>query len=160
VALNKFGHSLANRGKTGDLEKSLTYLEHSLELREKIYANDPSSTIAARDVAVSLDGLGTSYADRSQHGDVEKASTYLRRGLDLRQKLFNNNPDSSGSARDLAVAHYVIAAVEYRKGDNQTALRHVRECYDILAPFISNGVKYDAPMMSMFNKLKEKFANE
>jgi tetratricopeptide (TPR) repeat protein len=101
VSLEKLGDFLVHRGQPGDAERALRDYTRSLEILEGLLKRNPESARAARDVSVSLNGLGDFLAQRGQPGDAEQALRDYTRSLEIREGLRERNPDSAQAARDV-----------------------------------------------------------
>lgn len=126
VSLVKLADFLALRGAPGDAEKALDCHRRSLEVRERLLQANANSAQAARDVSVSLDRLGDFLAQRRQPGDVAAAQAHYQRGLELRERLLKDTPDSARAARDVSVSLNKLAnllAASDNPADHLTARR-------------------------------------
>jgi hypothetical protein len=125
VSLERLGDFLAQRAQPGDAEQALGHFTRSLEVREKLLADNPGSAQAVRDVSVSLNKLGDFLARRAQPGDADKALGYFTRDLEMSEKLLADNPGSAQAVRDVYVSLWRVGDFLARRaqpGDADEAL--------------------------------------
>jgi hypothetical protein len=125
VSLERLGDFLASRGQPGDAEAALAHYQQSLSVRQQLWAANPNSAQAARDVSVSLNQLADFLASRGQPGDAEAALAHYQQSLSVRQQLWAANPNAAQAARDLMVSHERLSsALAARKDGAHSALEH------------------------------------
>lgn len=74
LIMDKLGAFLSARGKDGDAQQALGYLQRSLEMREQLLADYPQSVEAVREVSVSHLEMSRFH---ERHGEAEAARTCL-----------------------------------------------------------------------------------
>lgn len=129
VSLNKLGDFLLFRGQPGDAEKALLHLQRSLEVSEKLLADNPDSAQAVRDVSISLEKLGDLHLKRGQSADLEVAIAHFERSHEYAEKLLSLNQESAQAARDVSISLEKLGdclSLRGRPGDIATALRHYK----------------------------------
>src|SRR5262249_48856406 len=72
ISLYKLTDLHAQRSQPGDAEQALQHYTRSLEVRERLLAQNQDSAQAARDVSISLNRLADFLAQRGQPGDAEQ----------------------------------------------------------------------------------------
>ena len=80
VNLNKLGDFLARRAQPGDADKALGHYIRSLDMKEKLLADNPGSAEAVRDVVMSHRSMAIFVA---KCGDENAANRHLHAMLDL-----------------------------------------------------------------------------
>ncbi len=134
VSLNRLGDVYVERGRAGDLEAALEFYERDLEIAEKLYGANPESRESARDVSLSLERLGDVYWERRQTGDLDAALEKYGKGLEIREKLYEANPESREAARDVSISLERLGDV-YRArgqtGDVEAALEKYEKGLEI-----------------------------
>ena len=123
----QMGDVLIQRGQPGDAAQVEQHYTRSLDLAEKLLADNPGSAQAVRDVSVSLNKLGDFLAQRAQPGDADKALGHFTRSLALREKLLADNPGSAQAVRDVSVSLNKLGdflAQRAQPGDADKALGH------------------------------------
>jgi len=123
----QMGDVLLQRGQPGDAAQVEQHYTRSLDLADKLLADNPGSAQAVRDVSVSLEKLGDFLAQRAQPGDAEKALGYFTRDLSLSEKLLADNPGSAQAVRDVSVSLNKLGAFLAQRaqpGDAEKALGH------------------------------------
>ena len=141
ASLWQVGDFLANRGQPGDADKALGHFTRSLELREKLLADNPGSALAVRDVSVSLNRLGDFLAQRAQPGDADKALGYFTRDLALSEKLLADNPGSAQAVRDVSVSLNKLGdflAQRAQPGDADKALGHYTRSLELAKKLLAD----------------------
>ena len=127
ATLITLGDFLVQRGQKGDTEAALRDYTRGLELREKILQDNPNSTEAMREVSATLITLGDFLVQRGQKGDTEAALRDYTRGLELREKILQDNPNSTEAMRDVSVTLDRLGdflVQRGQRGDAETALKH------------------------------------
>ncbi|WP_395737078.1 DUF4062 domain-containing protein [Prosthecobacter sp.] len=104
LSLHALGAFLSQRGQPDDAAAALKYFTRQLEICEKILHVSPDSVQAGRDVFVSLTKVGNLLAQRGQPGDADTALSYLKRSLEICEKLLQANPDSALAMRDVSMS--------------------------------------------------------
>ncbi len=96
----------------------------SLKISRKLFANDPESAFAERDVSISLERLGDA---RIQAGDSAGALTAYKERLEFARRLLARQPGNLDVKRDVSVALNKIGDVELRDGNTKAALAAYEE---------------------------------
>jgi tetratricopeptide (TPR) repeat protein len=134
VSLNKLGDFYLQRGQRGDAERASSCFEECHDVLQKVWAADPQSHLAARDVSLSSAKLGDFYLQRGEPGDAEQALRCFEQSHGILRDLLAANPGSARAARDAAAVSGRLGDV-YRKrgrpGDAEEALRCLRESHDV-----------------------------
>src|SRR5258708_34336851 len=73
----------------------------SLDIRERLAQDDPSSALAQRDLGVSYDRLGDLML---RLGNDTEAERLYRLSLDIHQRLAHADPSSAQAQRDLSIS--------------------------------------------------------
>jgi len=155
VSLNKLADFLAARGQPGDAAQALAHYQRSLEVREQLLRDNPSSAQAARDVSVSLNKLADFLADRGQPGDAAQALAHYQRCQEVLEQLLRDNPGSAATIRDVVVSHYKLVGFGMQTGDQQLATRHRLACRAVLHEAVTAGMTFDAPIMELYRQLSQ-----
>ncbi len=128
--MSNIGGLLMERGQEGDIEQALRDYERSLEIRELLLRDHPDSRPVARAVTLSLDKLGFLLTKRGQDGDSKKALDCYERSLEMRQRMWEANPQNAQAARDLSSSHEKLGDFFLKRrneGDQEKALTHFKE---------------------------------
>lgn len=157
LSLLMLGDLLVSRNQPGDAELALEYFHRCLEIRKQLREDNPQSADAARDMSVSIEKLGTLLAFRGQRGDTQKALEYFQIGLEIREQLLEDDPQSAQAARDVVVSHFQMFVFHQRLNEKEAASIHLAQCFVILDSFIQTGQFMDAPMRQLHAKLKPYF---
>ena len=134
VSLDRLGDFLARRAQPGDADKALGHFTRSLEVREKLLADNPGSAQAVRDVSVSLNKLGDFLARRAQPGDADKALGHFTRCNELFEKLLADNPGSAQAVRDVCVSLEKLGIALSKRnqpGDSSKVANYFDRCVQI-----------------------------
>ncbi len=158
--LSKLGTLLYKREQLGDLDQAVAHHTRALEIREKLLAADPTSTIASKEVSVSLGRFADILAKRAKPGDDDNAVAYYNRSLSIREKLLAAAPESVEAAQDVSVAHYKIATYAWQHKDDKSNREHCRANYDMLKPRIEKGMIFDGPTMNFYKQLDKRFSGK
>ena len=137
----QMGDVLLQRGQPGDAAKVEQHATRSLELAEKLLADNPGSAQAVRDVPLSLDRLGNFLAERARPGDAAKALGHYTRSLALRERLLADNPGSAQAVRDVSVSLEKLGgflAQRAQPGDADQALGHYTRCNELLEKLLAD----------------------
>ena len=108
----------------GDVNNALDAAAQSLKISRKLFANDPESAFAERDVSISLERLGDA---RIQAGDSAGALKAYKERLEFARRLLARQPDNLDVKRDVSVALNKIGDVESRDGNTKAALAAYEE---------------------------------
>ena len=109
----------------GNLDDALTAYEDSLDISEKLAAQDPSNAGWQRDLSVSYDKIGDV---QSARGNLDGRAQGLRRtSLAIREKLAAQDPSNTGWQRDLSVSFNKIGDVQSARGNLDAALKAYRD---------------------------------
>ena len=92
--------------------KGLKYCEEALEMRKKIYNDNPR-------IADSLSTLGELYR---RMGDAKKGLEFSKKGLEMREKLYDKHPSIAKSLDDIGSCHKDL-------GDKKQALDCYKKAY-------------------------------
>jgi hypothetical protein len=117
LSLNRIGDLLHQRAGPGDLERALDGYRRGLAIRERLFQANPESADVARDISVSLNRIGDLLRRRAGPGDLERALDGYRRGLAIRERLLQANPESGEAARDLYISYDRMALTTEALGD-------------------------------------------
>ena len=131
---NQMGDVLRQRGQPGDAAQVEQHYTRSLELAEKLLADNPGSAQAVRDVSVSLDRLGDFLARRAQPGDADKALGHFTRCNELFEKLLADNPGSAQAVRDVCVSLEKLGIALSKRnqpGDSSKVANYFDRCVQI-----------------------------
>ena len=134
VSFNHLGDFLASRSKAGDAEQALAHYQRDLEISERLLGTNPESAQAERDVSFSLEQMGDFLTNRGQVGDVEQALAHYQRSLEIRERLFEANPESAQAARDVSFSLERLGDFLTRRGkagDADQALAHYQRGLEI-----------------------------
>ena len=107
----------------GDLAGALASYRASLEIAEKLVAQDPSNTQWQRDLSVGHTRIGDVLLAQ---GDLAGALTSYRADLGIAEKLAAQDPSNTQWQRDLTVSHTKIGDVHVSQGDSAGALASYR----------------------------------
>ena len=135
ISLDNLADLLCERAQPGDKDTALRHYTRSLELREKLLVDAPSSAQALRDVSVSLGKLGDFLAQRAQPGDSEQALAHYTRSLELREKLLADNPGTAQAMRDVSLSLGKLGdflAQHAQASNSDKALAHFTRCNELL----------------------------
>lgn len=135
LSLNQLGDFLAARGLPGDAQRSLAHYQRSLQMRQRLLADNPGNAQAARDVAISLGKLGDFLAARGAAGDAELALAYHRQNLEISERLLVASSGSAQAARDKAASLARLAGFIARRaapGDALQASTYLEQSLQIL----------------------------
>lgn len=157
VILEKLGEFLARHGQPSDAEKTLTLFERCVEIREDVMRQFPLSGQAARDLSVGLNKLGDYLTGLGRPGDADQALKHFTRDLEISEKLLKANSGSQQAVRDVVVSHYKLAGFAQKRGDAKSEETHGKAIVETLKERIAHGMEFDAPLMELFETLKEKF---
>ena len=157
VILEKLGEHLGRFGQASDAEKTLAIFERSLEIREELMKQFPLSGQTARDLSVSLNKLGDYLTALGRPGDAEQALKHFTRDLEISERLLKANSGSQQAVRDVVISHYKLAGFAQKRGDIKAEETHGKAIVAALKERIAHGMKFDAPIMALFEALKEKF---
>lgn len=123
VSLNNMGDFYLTHGRSSDAERALTHFEESLGIRKQIYAANPNSAQAARDLSMSLKMLGDVYLARVESGDADRAVAQFEQSLKIDQWLYAANPRSAQAARDLSLSYERLGEFYRARGWSGDAVR-------------------------------------
>ncbi len=98
------GDGFSQSGENGAAGNALKHYQAALAYDETRYKASPDDADVARDASVSFNKLGDFLAARGQSGDAPLALSYYQRGLETRERLLADNPDSARAARDVSVS--------------------------------------------------------
>ncbi len=121
VADNTLGVVLV---EAGDLAGARARFEQSLDLRERLAAQNPGSAEAQRDVSVSLERLGDVLVEA---GDLAGARARFEKSLELRERLAAQNPGSAQAQRDVWVSLGKLASLPDSRVTWQQVVAHMEE---------------------------------
>ncbi len=158
IGLEKLGDLLVLNGNAGEPEKTLALFAQSALLREELMKKYPTSAQVARDLSVGLNKLADFLTALDRPGDAEQAKAHFTRDLEISEKLLKANPESLEAVRDVAISRYKLAGFAQKRGETADEEKHIKACYELLAPHIAKGAKFDASIMDFFAVLKERFA--
>jgi tetratricopeptide (TPR) repeat protein len=158
MGLDKLGELLTQRAQPGDADKALTQYTRSLELREKLLADNPGSTDTKRDVCMGLENLGEFLIKRGQPGDADKAHAYYDRSLEIEAKLLTENPGSAWAVEDVVGSHSKLAGFAAKLGDKKGEALHRHIIFDLLKPYVERGGTFDPATMKLYGEVKAEFA--
>ncbi len=156
ITMEKVADLLARFGDKADAEKTLTLFTRSLEIREGLMRQFPFSGQTARDLSVGLNKLGDFLLVLGRPGDDVLALKHFTRDLEISEKLLKANPGSQQAARDVVISRYKLAGYAQKRGDATAEEAHGRAIVTVLKDRVANGMKFDAPIMALFEALKEK----
>ncbi|MBX7207567.1 MAG: DUF4062 domain-containing protein [Verrucomicrobiaceae bacterium] len=125
-SLGLLAEHLATRAGPGDLKLAFEHYTRSLKLQEEVLKADASSSVAARDVSVTLISFADFLAARGQPGDADMALKHLNRSLELREGLLKKE-GSPEARRDVSVCLNNVGGFLARRGspsDLDLALKH------------------------------------
>jgi len=115
--------ALGNRGHLafakGDLVEALQSYKASLEIAERLAAQDPGNAQWQRDLAASHGMIGDL---RVAQGELPQALESYEASLTIKQRLVAKDPGNTASQHNLAVSHAKIGHVHMRQGDLPKAL--------------------------------------
>ncbi len=101
-ALESFAYFLKDQsfqtGYHGSLRAALEDAERSLELANRLFAQDRSKPEGRRVLSVARAQLGDLLVLRSRPGDAEQALRLFTRGLEINEGLLKRSPKSAGAA--------------------------------------------------------------
>jgi tetratricopeptide (TPR) repeat protein len=155
ISLERLGDFLAQRAQPGDADKTLGHHTRSLEVREKLLADNPGSAQAALDVAISHERLGDFAGD---HGKPADAEAHYRHSLETWERMSKANPDNAYYARGGVVPLLRMAGLASKRGDKKDETLHRRAIHDLLKPRIERGMTFDPPTVKLYEVLKAEFA--
>ena len=90
--------------KREDAGRALASFEQSLEIAERLYAQNPADAQAARDVSMSHERLGNLYLRRGQDG-AGRALASFEQSLVIAERLYAQNTADAQPARGVVVSH-------------------------------------------------------
>ncbi|MDX2103496.1 MAG: toll/interleukin-1 receptor domain-containing protein [Alphaproteobacteria bacterium] len=99
----KLGDCHRRRGAEGDSLAAFEAYQHSLEITQRLEKENPTDGQAARDLSVSLTGLGDLNQPRAPDGDRAAILAAYQESLEIRRQLAAANPSDGQAARDLLV---------------------------------------------------------
>lgn len=123
---------------------------------QQLYEANPNSAQAADDLATSQERLAT-----IQQGvqDWDAARGSFQQSLELRQVLFESNPNSIYVARRLVVVLYQMGKLGTQSRDNEYATQHLNLCFHLLDHCITSGMQFDPLLMQLHEQLRSIFQN-
>lgn len=104
AVLNNLGDSYLQRAQQGDADRALDVLQKSMEIDQRLHAQNPNDARAARDLSITYERLGDLYLVRGEAGDGGRAVDLFKASLVIAQRLHDQNPKEVGGARDLAAS--------------------------------------------------------
>ncbi|MBU3915740.1 tetratricopeptide repeat protein, partial [bacterium] len=122
--------------KMGDSAKALTFFQNSLEIREKLWKEDPGNADKARDLSVSYNKIGDIYL---RMGDSRKALTSFQNDLEIAEKLWKED-HSFAKGMDIVSSHYKLGELLYKTGKKEEGKRYLRKALDILYAYKKEGI--------------------
>lgn len=128
IARLQYGSFLGKRRQSGDAEEALKLFTRSLEESELRLAQSPDSTVAQRDVSMSLYYLSGQLAARDQPGDLEQALKYSLRDVEFAELLFSKNPESARTARNVCVSLSNAADLLLQRGQSVDTEQAITYC--------------------------------
>jgi tetratricopeptide (TPR) repeat protein len=117
VSLERMGSLLMRRAAEGDGDKALACFTRALELTEKLRTVHPDSPDATRDLALSLERLGTFLHVRGNESDETEVQKHLTRSLELREEVVKKLPTSELASQDLSVSHEKLGDFLFERGN-------------------------------------------
>jgi len=111
VALNALGNVLV---KAGDPAGAKARYEASLQIRERLAAQNRRSVTAQRDLSIGLIKLGDVLV---QMGDLAGAKARYETSRQIRERLAAQNKRSAEAQRDLAISLTKLGSVSEKAGD-------------------------------------------
>ena len=103
---------------SGPLLATLVSLEESLKVNERLAQKDPASSMAQRNVAMSMSQLAEILIEV---GDLSGAITLFEKTLGISERLAQQNSASADALRDVAVSLNRLGDALVQKGDIETA---------------------------------------
>jgi tetratricopeptide (TPR) repeat protein len=134
LSLNKLGVFYLQRGQPGDAAEALRCFQKHHDMSQKLWADNPQSAQAARDVSLSFARLGDFYCRRGQPGDAAEALRCFQKYHDMSRKLCADNPQSVQAARDVLVSLGLLGDFYRRRGqpgDEAEAVRCFQQYHDM-----------------------------
>ena len=135
VSLDRLGDFYLRRGESGDAGRALASYEQSMDIAQRLYAQNPDDAQAARDLSVSLGKLGDLYLRRGESGDAGRALASYEQCHKTLQRLYEQNSNDAQAARDLTVSLDRLGDSYLRRGesgDAGRALTSYEQCHKIL----------------------------
>ena len=96
----------------GNLTGALQSYRASLDIRQRLAAQDPNNAEWQRDLSISHDNIG---GIQQAQGDLTGALQSHRASLDIRQRLAAQDPNNAEWQRDLSISHEISAASSRRR---------------------------------------------
>lgn len=129
VSLVRLGDLFLRRGQPGDSEQALEHFTRAHEIWVRLYERSSQSAQAARDLVLSLQGLGDFLLGRSQPGDSEQALSHFERSLEIARRLYATNPQNTQIARDVAVSWSRVGHLHFERGQSGD-IERAFECFE------------------------------
>ncbi|HYO55582.1 tetratricopeptide repeat protein, partial [Archangium sp.] len=105
VSLNNLGDVLRAQGNQ---EEALRSFSQSLEIAQRLAAQEPDNAQWQHDVSMSFVRLGDMLRDQ---GNLEEALRYFSQSLGIRQRLAAREPDNAQWQTDLVVPQTRVASI-------------------------------------------------
>ena len=150
VSLDRLGDFLASRGQPGDAEQALAHYQRSLEVSERLLADNPQSAQAARDVLVSLERMANCESMALQHA---RALAFQERVLEISRQLYSANPGNWAVGRTIIISLIRTSQFAGNANDSSVQVERLAECYAVLRQFHEGGTRLDPQMIGLYQQL-------
>jgi hypothetical protein len=157
VSFERLGAFYVARGQAGDAEAALTQFEESLRIDQELYAANPNSAQAARDVLVSLERMADVSAAQEQEGAAEVALDWQIKALELAFELYKKNPTSVFFGRTAVVTCFKTYQRAEATGNTDLANRSLGGCHAVLHDMMTAGFELDESMVKLYEQLHPLF---
>ncbi len=131
-ALRSMGDILCDIRQVGVQNKALGYYQRSLEVSERLLADNPQSAQALRDVVVSLERMANCAAKALEPA---WALAFQERALEIARRLYSANQGNWGVGRTLAISLVRTSQLAAKANPSTTQDERLAECYAILHRF-------------------------
>ncbi|TAD91668.1 MAG: TIR domain-containing protein [Alphaproteobacteria bacterium] len=134
LSLSQLGAFYQRRWAEGDSAAALEANQESLKIARRLAASNPTDGQAARELSVSLTGLGDLYQRRGAEGDSAAALAAYQESLEMFRRLAAVNSTDGQAARDLSLSLEKLGDLYQRRGaegDSAAALAVYQESLEI-----------------------------
>ncbi len=121
-------HDFWNLVRLGDTQSALEFYQHSLNIRERLAAADPTNAVAQRYLSLSYNQLGKV---QLQLGNAQSALGFYQQGLEISERLAAADPTNAEAQRDLSISYERLGIMLMQLVDTQSALEYFQQSLDI-----------------------------
>jgi len=150
TTFRQLGDRLFCMDGANDIELALYWYHRSLQVRERVLADNPASENAQEEVSAILQQLGDLFARRNQPRDAEQALQYYQRALTIGEPLLAAHPGSAEAVRYVVVLHHKLVALGRYMWEQTLVEQHSAARYAVLHRAVAAGVVLDGEMMWLY----------